>query len=96
MESVSELFGSPWIYAVLSVLVAVISVLCAYLYIRRKQEQLEGQINEQPELVGQIDDQAKTQGNDNKETIAENIKGPDSWPTEEISNGKENYNAHLY
>ena len=93
MDSASELLGFPWIYVVLSVLVAVISVLCAYLYTRHKQILLEGQINEQSKLVGQTNDQAKAQGKDYKEAIAENIKGPDSWPTEEISNGKEKYNA---
>ena len=78
MDLVLQLFSSPWIYAVLSVLVAVISVLGAYFYTRYQQKQLLAQINEQ----------VKVQSKDNKEAVTENVKGPDAWPTEEAEKGK--------
>lgn len=78
MDSVLQLFTSPWSYAVLSVFVAVISVIGAYLYTRHQQKKLLAQINEQ----------VKVQGKDNKEAVTENIKGPDAWPTEETEKGK--------
>ena len=81
MYSATELLGSPWTYAALSVLISVFSILCAFFYTKRKQDQLIAKINKETPGEGKSQDGLQDDTGKDKETISEKIRF-DAWPSE--------------